>query len=190
MNDLMFRLDEDVQTLRELGGQVVIEKESHAAFASDSSNSTASRTSSGWTSYHRAANCSRPDLRYLRLDCAVDYWRMTSPYCSLNQRTSYHMKMTRILFALPALLFLQASPLMAQIPASELPPAATDTGLDGKCDPQNGIAQLIHDKTAESGAGRGLVREFDGSIIRFGASAFSKRGHFSPLGSTLGAAMI
>ena len=60
------------------------------------------------------------------------------------------MKMTRILFALPALLFLQASPLIAQIPASELPPAGTDTGLDGKYDPQNGIAQLIHDKTGES----------------------------------------
>ena len=42
------------------------------------------------------------------------------------------------------LLCLQASPLAAQqIPADELPPPGTDTGLDGKYDPQNGIAQLI-----------------------------------------------
>jgi hypothetical protein len=39
-------------------------------------------------------------------------------------------------------------------------------------------------------AGRGLVRECDGSIIGISASAFSRRGHFSPLGSMLGAAMI
>jgi hypothetical protein len=31
-----------------------------------------------------------------------------------------------------------------------MPPPGTDTGLDGKYDPQNGIAQLIHDKTGES----------------------------------------
>ena len=30
-----------------------------------------------------------------------------------------------------------------QIPADELPPPGTDTGLEGKYDPQNGIAQLI-----------------------------------------------
>ena len=42
------------------------------------------------------------------------------------------------------LLCVQASPLAAQqIPADELPPPGTDTGLDGKYDPQNGIAQLI-----------------------------------------------
>lgn len=49
-----------------------------------------------------------------------------------------------ICFALRALMFVQGAPLLAQqIPASELPPAGTDTGLDGKYDPQNGIAALV-----------------------------------------------
>jgi len=47
-------------------------------------------------------------------------------------------------FGLGALLFVQAAPLAAQqIPADELPPPGTDTGLDGKYDPQNGIAQVV-----------------------------------------------
>jgi histidine triad (HIT) family protein len=54
-------------------------------------------------------------------------------------------------FGMSAMLFVQATPLAAQqIPASELPPPGTDTGLEGKYDPKNGIAQLIQDKTAES----------------------------------------
>jgi histidine triad (HIT) family protein len=52
---------------------------------------------------------------------------------------------------LSALLFVQGAPLIAQIPASELPPPGTDSGLEGKYDPQNGIAQLIQDKSAEAG---------------------------------------
>jgi histidine triad (HIT) family protein len=64
------------------------------------------------------------------------------------------MKMIRIFFALAVLLFLEAAPLTAQIPASELPPPGTDTGLDGKYDPENGIAQLIRDKSAESAASK------------------------------------
>ena len=60
------------------------------------------------------------------------------------------MKMIRMLFSLAALLFLQAAPLTAQIPASELPSPGKDTGLDGKYDPENGIAQLIRDKSAEA----------------------------------------
>src|SRR5438874_1676750 len=64
------------------------------------------------------------------------------------------MKMIRMLFSLAALLFLEAAPLTAQIPPSEMPPPGTDTGLDGKYDPENGIAQLIKDKTAESGVGK------------------------------------
>src|SRR5438270_10450880 len=60
------------------------------------------------------------------------------------------MKMIRMFFTLAALLFLEATPLTAQIPASELPPPGTDSGLDGKYDPENGIAQLIRDKSAES----------------------------------------
>lgn len=55
------------------------------------------------------------------------------------------MKLIPTFFALLALLFAQAKPLTAQIPADELPSAGTDTGLEGKYDPENGIAQLIRD---------------------------------------------
>ena len=64
------------------------------------------------------------------------------------------MKRIRIAFTLPLLLCLAAASLIAQIPASELPPRGTDTGLDGKYDPENGIAQLIRDKSAESAASK------------------------------------
>ena len=58
-------------------------------------------------------------------------------------------------FGLNALLFVQTAPLTAQqIPASDLPPSGTDTGLEGKYDPQNGIAQLIRDKSSESAASK------------------------------------
>src|SRR4029077_3453191 len=60
-----------------------------------------------------------------------------------------------VFLGVSALLFAQGTWLCAQqIPASELPPAGTDTGLEGKYDPQNGIAQLIHDKSAESAASK------------------------------------
>ncbi len=45
------------------------------------------------------------------------------------------MKMIRMFFTLAALLFLEAAPLTAQIPPSEMPPPGTDTGLDGKIRP-------------------------------------------------------
>jgi len=64
------------------------------------------------------------------------------------------MKKIRILFALLALLFVQAAASIAQIPASELPAAGTDSGLEGKYAPENGIAQLIRDKNAEAGVGK------------------------------------
>jgi histidine triad (HIT) family protein len=64
------------------------------------------------------------------------------------------MKRIRIAFTLPLLLSVAVAPLTAQIPASELPPPGTDTGLDGKYDPKNGIAQLIRDKSAESAASK------------------------------------
>ena len=50
-----------------------------------------------------------------------------------------------VFFGLSAmLLFVQAASLPAQqIPASELPHPGTDTGLEGKYDPQNGIAQVV-----------------------------------------------
>jgi histidine triad (HIT) family protein len=64
------------------------------------------------------------------------------------------MKLIRMFFTLAALLFWEAAPLTGQIPASELPPPGTDTGLDGKYDPENGIAQLIRDKSAESAASK------------------------------------
>ena len=65
------------------------------------------------------------------------------------------MKTYLELLGFAALLFVQAVPLAAQqIPASELPSAGTDTGLAGKYDPTNGIAQLIQDKSAESAASK------------------------------------
>src|SRR3954467_15833211 len=71
----------------------------------------------------------------------------------MNPKFNAVRKMGRF-FGLGALLFVQAAPLAAQIPAAELPAAGTDTGLEGKYDPQNGIAQLIRDKTAEAGVGK------------------------------------
>jgi len=60
-----------------------------------------------------------------------------------------------VFFALSAVLFIQGVPLTAQqIPASDLPAPGTDTGLEGKYDPQNGIAQLIRDKSSESAASK------------------------------------
>ena len=76
------------------------------------------------------------------------YWRIMN----LKFRTVRSMS---VFFGLSALLFVQAAPLFGQqIPASELPPAGTDTGLEGKYDPQNGIAQLIRDKSSESAASK------------------------------------
>jgi len=50
----------------------------------------------------------------------------------------------RLRALLPILLLGQAASLPAQqIPADELPPPGTDTGLEGKYDPQNGIAQVV-----------------------------------------------
>src|SRR5580765_8852133 len=68
---------------------------------------------------------------------------------------SYTVKCMGIFVGLSTLLFMQSSRLCAQqIPASELPPPGTDTGLEGKYDPTNGIAQLIQDKSAESAASK------------------------------------
>jgi len=61
------------------------------------------------------------------------------------------MKIMRLFLGLSTLLLVQGGLLIAQqIAADELPPAGTDTGLEGKYDPQNGIAQLIRDKSPES----------------------------------------
>jgi histidine triad (HIT) family protein len=74
------------------------------------------------------------------------------------------LKFAPWLIGLSALLFLQTKPLVGQqIPASELPPAGTDTGLEGKYDPQNGIAQLIRDKSAE--AARSKIFEDDSVLV-------------------------
>src|SRR5690242_10367907 len=64
-------------------------------------------------------------------------------------------KTASVFFVLSALLlFAPGGSLPAQIPADELPPPGTDTGLEGKYDPTNGIAQLIQDKSAESAASK------------------------------------
>src|ERR1700719_3113353 len=66
-----------------------------------------------------------------------------------------NLKFSTLLIGLSTLMLTQTKPLVGQqIPASELPPPGTDTGLEGKYDPQNGIAQLIQDKTAESAASK------------------------------------
>jgi histidine triad (HIT) family protein len=66
-----------------------------------------------------------------------------------------NLKLSSVLFGLSLLLFVAADVrLGAQIPADELPTAGTDTGLEGKYDPQNGIAQLIRDKSSESAASK------------------------------------
>ena len=66
-----------------------------------------------------------------------------------------NLKFSTLLIGLSTLLLTQTKPLVGQqIPASELPPPGTDTGLEGKYDPTNGIAQLIQDKSAESAASK------------------------------------
>ena len=56
-----------------------------------------------------------------------------------------NLKFSTLLIGLSVLLFVPADvPLGAQqIPASELPPPGTDTGLDGKYDPENPFARLV-----------------------------------------------
>ena len=60
-------------------------------------------------------------------------------------------------------LLIQNGGLFAQIPAAELPPPDADTGLEGKYDPENGIAQLIRDKGAE--AARSKIFEDDSVLV-------------------------
>ena len=73
------------------------------------------------------------------------------------------MKTIGTFLALLTLLFTQMAPLRAQIPAAELPAAGTDTGLEGKYDPENGIAQLIRDKSPE--AARSKIFEDDSVLV-------------------------
>src|SRR5437660_7894919 len=66
-----------------------------------------------------------------------------------------NLKFSTLLIGLSTLLLTQTKPLVGQqIPASELPTPGTDTGVDGKYDPKNGIAQLIQDKSVESAASK------------------------------------
>ena len=67
-------------------------------------------------------------------------------------------------FGMGALLLMQATPIFAQpIPAEHLPPAGVDSGLEGKYDPENGIAQLIRDKSPE--AARSKIFEDDRVLV-------------------------
>jgi histidine triad (HIT) family protein len=75
-----------------------------------------------------------------------------------DERNAYsvmNLKFCTLFIGLGTLLLTQTKPLVGQqIPASDLPPPGTDTGLEGKYDPTNGIAQLIQDKRAESAASK------------------------------------
>ena len=69
---------------------------------------------------------------------------LVSLFVPALDRQSKRMNTYLGLLGLGALLFVQAAPLAGQqIPASELPPPGSDTGLNGKYDPQNGIAQVV-----------------------------------------------
>ena len=76
----------------------------------------------------------------------------------LYDRNAYsvmNLKFSMLLIGLSTLLLTQSKSLVGQqIPASDLPRPGTDTGLEGKYDPTNGIAQLIGDKSAESAASK------------------------------------
>lgn len=65
----------------------------------------------------------------------------------LDARNTYwvaNVKFSTLFIGFSTLLLLQSRSLSGeQIPASELPPSGTDTGLEGKYDPQNGIAQVM-----------------------------------------------
>jgi histidine triad (HIT) family protein len=64
----------------------------------------------------------------------------------LDERNKYsvmNLKFSMLLIGLSTLLLTQTKPLVGQqIPASELPPPGTATGLDGKYDPENALAHL------------------------------------------------
>ena len=93
------------------------------------------------------------------------------------------MKPIGTFFALLTLLFVQTAPLIAQIPASELPPPGTDTGLDGKYDPQNGIAQLVRGK----GNGEAKIFEDDRVLVFMPRGEVVAPGHVLVVPKRLGA---
>lgn len=77
------------------------------------------------------------------------------PFDERNAYSVMNLKFCTLFIGLGTLLLTQTKPLVGQqIPASDLPPPGTDTGLEGKYDPTNGIAQLIQDKSAESAASK------------------------------------
>ena len=73
------------------------------------------------------------------------------------------MKSIGTLVGLLTLLFAPLALVTGQIPEKDMPAAGTDTGLEGKYDPQNGIAQLIRDKSPE--AARSKIFEDDTVLV-------------------------
>lgn len=95
-----------------------------------------------------------------------------------------NLKFTTLLIGLSTLLFLQTKPLVGQqIPASELPSPGTDTGLEGKYDPQNGIAQVV------SGEAKGVAIIFqdDHVLVFMPPDAVVAPGHVLVVPKRLGA---
>jgi histidine triad (HIT) family protein len=94
------------------------------------------------------------------------------------------MKIISMFLGLSALLFVQATPLAAQqIPADELPPPGTDTGLEGKYDPQNGIAQLVRGEDS----GVAIIFQDDHGLVFMPRGEVVAPGHVLVVPKRLGA---
>src|ERR1044071_2482200 len=99
---------------------------------------------------------------------------MSSNFCAVRN----------LFFGLSTMLLLvQAVPLRAQIPASELPPPGTDTGLEGKYDPENGIAQLVRGV----GSGEAKIFEDDRVLVFMPKGEVVAPGHVLVVPKRLGA---
>jgi histidine triad (HIT) family protein len=95
-----------------------------------------------------------------------------------------NLKFSTLFIGVTALLFVQTKPLVGQqIPASELPPPGTDTGLDGGYDPENGIAQLVRGK----GSGEAKIFEDEHVLVFMPRDEVDYPGHILVVPKRMGA---
>jgi histidine triad (HIT) family protein len=95
-----------------------------------------------------------------------------------------NLKFGTLLIGLSTLLLTQTKPLVGQqIPASELPPPGTDTGLDGKYDPENALAHLARGEDI----GVTEIFEDDHVIVFMPRDAVLAPGHVLVIPKRLGA---